>query len=291
MPYAGGDKFLFRFTGNIAQFSEGLLALGEMAGSVKKAYMALSGVSDGKEGFKSVSGGYFSPAAGSILVSMLKREIVNPSLTSWEPYSDRYSAWKQSSGWFANKGPWLRTGTLRKAITFLNTASSKGAIGFDRRVKPATPYGFGGKDRGYPYSIETIAERLEYGFSGNTPGMPARPLFTPVTKVFVSREFPNFANVVQRMLDDIFAQKLQLNVSRLKNVNMDESIGAANQAAQEAYSQLNTNSLMDLVDSLKGKYGPDALLILKQRMEQAVESKVDEETLANYKRLISHFEG
>lgn len=250
MPYAGGSKGLFRFESTLGSFYESLSGANKFYAEGKRMFMALAG--DNR-------GGMFSPAAGAILVNMLKKEIEQPTLPM-EEYNKYYSLWKFKK--VGNKGPWFRYGALHKAIHYQNTAAHKGSIGFDERMKSIRQ---GYQDIKYPwrYTIEEIAERMEFGYSGGGErniGMPARPLILPTTKKFISLHFPKLVERTQTMFEELLAQRLAFYVPN-KVVSLDANPGLINEA-------VSNDSEPSMLDEMYDN--PEAIRKVLEAMDKAI---------------------
>lgn len=199
MPYAGGTRGLFRFTEDLGKVADTFTELTKYYVDSRKMFIALS--DDG-------TSGYFSPAAGAILVNMIKNEIETSTL-SHQSYADPYKEWK--SEMYSGKSYWYRTGALHKAITYLNTAGTKGMVGFDTRYTTHLRQGYGAKvytQDDTKYSITKVAEMLEFGSTNTKFGMPARPVFSPMTKIFLSNAFPKLVARTEVLLTDLFDSRL-----------------------------------------------------------------------------------
>lgn len=206
---------LFRFDTNIGTVEKDFKALEKFYVDGRRMFVALS--DEGK------TSGYFSPAAGAILVHLIKDEINNSSI-SQPDYSESYKKWKKGSA-YSGKSFWFRTGAIGKSVIYTRSSGYKGMIGFDKRMKTER-IGFGKGDYrqdSSKYSIEKVASMLEFGSTGKY-GMPARPVFSPMTKIFLSNSFPKLVDRTQKILEDLFESRLNKEIQETPQVSAEVDI-------------------------------------------------------------------
>jgi hypothetical protein len=169
----------------------------------------------------------FTPKLAKALALEIKGEMENPSsfvTSEWheEEYSDFYQEFKESHTKYSS--PWMREGQLHDAVGFVERKTmGRSIVGVSKRSK-AMRINLSGHALAKTYSLDEIAYRMETGYSGNTPGMPARPLFEPTTRYFIERELPEIL--------DKYNKGLNKNLAALKSFPVKDASTAAKSSQQ-----------------------------------------------------------